>query len=1722
MGRFASGRGPGRGRGRSSNNKKNQNENDKKEYKFYPLGTGKSKATYDQIKDKIENDIQQTFGKGARKVVESLRDMKEYDWDKEKPELDVSEAKNDDEKARENRQYELEYIEDVKEHKKKKEQYEADMEKAYARIWDRYTSEAMKSRIMNLSDFEKDVRDKPVELLTRIREVSLMPKKSRYHYDSMTEAMLTFLLCKQKEHEGLRDYYSRWKQARDNIKEHIGDGWIRHFVRQTKSYKEETDKKVMNELEDDAFKHWTAYMLIRNSSDEKYGSLKQELRGRYGGKFDEYPRSPEAAYDRLLEHKWDNTKDKNKKNKNKDVENTDTENKHVNMHQKDKSTSERVCWVCGASDHMKPNCPILKKDKNYPKDKWFINQAFDTQKKYNQYQEKQKAEEENTIDEDAMSAISAVTSLRHNDKDIWMSDKKSTAKKGQSGLQLGIMMNNTTGNDHNRPKKWMNEFILDSGTTFSMLANKDLASEVFPAKEKIEMHTNAGCKLLEQQAHVPGFGKMYLNEEGLANIFGLDDLVQKGYRVTFDSDVANRFMVYGPDKTLKGVFDRTKEGLYAMKDNNGTDVGNMSGDEDEPLKDMSNNIITTCRNVVTTEKQAKKLYTPEQERRAVRARRLFDAVGPMTTENFKAVLRTNIIQDNPVVHEDCDIADAILNPKSKSYIQGKWIRQQPKQVVHTRVEIPAELIIKYRDMVLCMDTMHVSSEAFLATIDKTVKFRGCVALGGQTDEAHYKALDKILRIYNAAGFRIKTIECDGLYKGMMDKVADTLEITMNYCNPDEHVPPIERGIRVIKERCRVHYHRMPYKVIPKVMIRVLGEQCCKMLNIIPAKGGVSKYYSPHMIMKRTNLNYNKDFKHMIGDYGMANAPTDNTMKARAVEVIYLRPVENAQGGHECMHLNTGKKIVSTRFQPLLITDTVIKQVERLATAQGILSFKITTKNGNVLFDSAQIAGVDYGNAPQNQNEDETVSEYELHDEEFEEIEETYESSDEESEYSVATNQEANSEQNNNKDEHENDDASEGSIETADGQESEEQDVAVNEPRRSTRTTTEIERLEPKWGGKVYHQTKIEHENMNKQIRRVNKEVEKMNYSREEAARELEYNHNILWQLTTENERDRTIEYSYQQGVVLARMINDFQERVTISGYSYAQQYLLSKGLKLFGDRGKEASKKELDQLCRRNCFTPISISDMTVEERRRAQVALMFLTEKRSKEVKGRMVFNGKPTREWLSREESASPTAATESVMLTSFIDAHEERDVMTVDIPNAFIQAELPMGKENSSKHGNKQKDDNERVMMKITGVLVDMLVQLNPNLYSKHVVLHNGKKTVYVWVLRALYGMLTSSLLWYKKFRKDLESYGFDFNPYDPCVASRMVKGHQHTIRFHVDDIMSSHRDKNVNTKFGLWLNEKYGKHKEVVPVRGKLHDFLGMNFDFTEAKVLSVDMCGHVDNMIDSFPIKFGKEDTSKYPADKDLFDEGTEELLNDEEKEQFHTTTAKGLYVSKRARPDIQLAIAVLCTRVQNPRRNDWNKLVKLLRFLNGTRGKKLKITANNLAVIKWYVDASFAVHPDYKSHTGATMIFDGGLGSIMNLSRKQKLNTRSSTEAELVGVDDASVLILWTKLFLEYLGYHISNNIIYQDNKSAILLETNGRQSAGKRSRALNIRYFFITDQVEKGNAAVEYCNTDDMIGDFHTKPVQGHKYKKFGDTIMGITMFHIWNIVGSKGIMSW
>jgi len=129
-------------------------------------------------------------------------------------------------------------------------------------------------------------------------------------------------------------------------------------------------------------------------------------------------------------------------------------------------------------------------------------------------------------------------------------------------------------------------------------------------------------------------------------------------------------------------------------------------------------------------------------------------------------------------------------------------------------------------------------------------------------------------------------------------------------------------------------------------------------------------------------------------------------------------------------------------------------------------------------------------------------------------------------------------------------------------------------------------------------------------------------------------------------------------------------KVMVQGASYGQQYILQKGLKKFKERGSEAAIKELDQLHKQNCFTPVDVSSLTAAEKRKAQEALMFLTKKRDQSCKGRMVYNGKPTREWLSREDAASPTVALESIMLTAIVDAKEGCDVMTADVPKLRCQ--------------------------------------------------------------------------------------------------------------------------------------------------------------------------------------------------------------------------------------------------------------------------------------------------------------------------------------------------------------------------------------------------------------------------------------------------------------------
>ncbi len=103
-----------------------------------------------------------------------------------------------------------------------------------------------------------------------------------------------------------------------------------------------------------------------------------------------------------------------------------------------------------------------------------------------------------------------------------------------------------------------------------------------------------------------------------------------------------------------------------------------------------------------------------------------------------------------------------------------------------------------------------------------------------------------------------------------------------------------------------------------------------------------------------------------------------------------------------------------------------------------------------------------------------------------------------------------------------------------------------------------------------------------------------------------------------------------------------------------------------------------------------------------------------------------------------------------------------------------------------------------------------------------------------------------------------------------------------------------------------------------------------------------------------------------------------------------------------------------------------------------------------------------------------------------------------------MAVDEMMAQILWTRLFMLAQGIKMTNNILYQDNRSAILLEKNGRASSSKRTKHIEIRYYYVADRIEKGDLLVVWCPTDKMIADFLTKPLQGKVFRQFRDMLMG------------------
>jgi hypothetical protein len=277
------------------------------------------------------------------------------------------------------------------------------------------------------------------------------------------------------------------------------------------------------------------------------------------------------------------------------------------------------------------------------------------------------------------------------------------------------------------------------------------------------------------------------------------------------------------------------------------------------------------------------------------------------------------------------------------------------------------------------------------------------------------------------------------------------------------------------------------------------------------------------------------------------------------------------------------------------------------------------------------------------------------------------------------------------------------------------------------------------------------------------------------------------------------------------------------------------------------------------------------------------------------------------------------------------------------------------------------------------------------------------------------------------------------------------------------------------------------------------YLGMHLQVERGRI-KISMQAYVEGLMKECDIT----DSVSSPATADLFKVDADSLLlHKRDAKVFHTVVAKLLYLSKRVRADILLAVAFLTTRVKAPTEQDNKKLQRVLKYLNGTKDQCLLLKPTGELKLEGFIDAAFGCHNDGKSHTGVLITF--GKCMVATMSSKQKIVSKDSTEAELVALSDKVLSIVQCNEFLRDQGLTVGVPTVYQDNTSCIQLVT--KDGGIFRTKYFNVRRARVRELIDKGIISVTYLETRRMLADLLTKPLQGALFRFLLCCIIGSSM---------------
>lgn len=1239
-----------------------------------------------------------------------------------------------------------------------------------------------------------------------------------------------------------------------------------------------------------------------------------------------------------------------------------------------------------------------------------------------------------------------------------------------TGMELAM----TANDKHRLVSMGPSEVGVDSMCTASIFGNSDLLTDVHEV-EAITFRGVGGLIEVHQRGTHPHFGDVYVRT-GLPNLLSLGGLARR-------PDVHIEFMQH------QGSFNISfGEFMYCFSMRRGRTIFTCDIDQDMTMTAAGAQEITESGELamglsgVETVEENERLYSKAQVDRAKRVKRFSAAMGFPSKSNLLEIIKGGRTEGIDFDHEDVARAHEIYGDDLQA-VRGKSFRY--KRGSNYSSGRPVGKVVEVKQS-MNVDIMFACGYAFLVSYTTPLFLLMCDHIKTKNVSDVKRALMHQIGVFKSRGFEVVEVKADG--EGAIGALQGELEhlgCTVNIHAPGTYSAEVDVKIKQIKNAVRSALV-LPYP-LPLMLLIYCVLFCVGRINMLPTKTAAHGF-SPFELFTGRSISYSRDLGARRGGKPLAfgsrcevYTSTSNNMADRTRPALWLGPCGNSYGSGLFFTLDTLTIVKRDQWKGLPMDQGTINRLTVISNNRGRVPKKLQDLNyiddeeertfeSDTVIHTRSVTDGDLTDFTLHTTEDEAEERVDLvraadvelrresrqipsmYDDDADGIDDVAIDHDIDSDIAPLG------------------DAGDEGVTQAyhdpAGQGGSRGDTAVEQP----------------W---FLHGSPLQGEARGTRVRR---QPDRLTYA---AFWTGQNSHELHEPFLIEHASDNHIRWGAAvEPMVPVRVRAKSGSRSHLAAadayrVKHEEVYHISvdKAIKSFGKKAVNSIVKELTSIHTKGVFKQVRYRDLTMADKRKIIRGSMFLKEKylstgAFEKLKARFVAGGdRQDRSLYDASETSAPTVSLQAVYIVITIAGCEGRIVYTMDVGTAYLNADM-----------------KKRVLLRVGKGLAGYLVDIAPTEY-----ILEGDQSIIVELQKALYGCVESACLWNEMLTASLIAMGFTANVRDPCVFNMIRNNCQVTVCVYVDDILCTSKARSNCEWVYQQLVEEY---KEVSITRGTTHSYLGQTMDFTTAGEVRVSMDGYIEDMLKAYEIT-GERST---PGGVDLYEVDTElPLLDGIELQQLRSRTMKLLYLVQRVCPEALTQVSFLTTRVTKGTSQDIKKLLHVLKYINANKLQyitlKMALTEGGIANIFAFVDASFAVHVDMKSHTG--MVLSLGYGCIYTMSKKQTLVTKSSTEAELVAVSDAIPQIVWTRDFMVSQGLTVAPTVLYQDNMSTIALILKGRSTSG-RTRHINVKHFWIKDRVDEGTVRLEHMPTLGMWADIMTKPLQGALFRSMRACIRG------------------